>query len=130
MRPTRARRCGWPLPAAITLLADGLPYNRLAALDTRSDPARARARFEQSLAIRERLAAATDDAGDAYNLACTRARLGAAAAALSALERAVSLGFTNADHAASDADLASLQADPRFHASLEAMRERHRAAPA
>lgn len=34
MRPTRARRCGWPLPAAITLLADGLRSTARAALAT------------------------------------------------------------------------------------------------
>jgi predicted esterase len=53
-----------------------------------------------------------------YNLACSRARVGARTEALDALEEAVALGFSDRDHIASDEDLSSLRGEARFQALL------------
>ncbi|MBK7406139.1 MAG: tetratricopeptide repeat protein [Phycisphaerales bacterium] len=50
----------------------------------------------------------------AYNEACCLALAGQSDAALDALARAVGLGYTDADHAGSDSDLASLRDSDRF----------------
>jgi len=57
-----------------------------------------------------------------YNLACSLALLERADAALEALERAVALGYTDADFLASDPDLASLHQEARFRALLRRLR--------
>jgi acetyl esterase/lipase len=57
-----------------------------------------------------------------YNLACARALGGEPEKALAALEKAVSSGFGDATALESDADLASLHADPRFAALLRKLR--------
>jgi Flp pilus assembly protein TadD len=62
-----------------------------------------------------------DDPDMQYGLACTRARLGQTAEALTALARSVELGNTDADHAAQDADLRSLRGLPEFATILEQM---------
>jgi predicted esterase len=49
-----------------------------------------------------------------YNLACAEARLGRKEPALSALEKAVELGFDDAAHIEKDDDLVSLRAEPRY----------------
>jgi arylsulfatase A-like enzyme/thioredoxin-like negative regulator of GroEL len=51
---------------------------------------------------------------DFYNLGCARARLGETDAALSALSRAIELGYHKAGKLLEDPDLAALQDDPRF----------------
>ncbi len=53
-----------------------------------------------------------------YDLARARARTGASQAALDALEKAVSLGFSDRDQMASDPDLDPLRAEPRYQALL------------
>ena len=53
-----------------------------------------------------------------YNLACSRARVGARTEALDALEEAVALGFSDRAHIASDDDLSSLRGEARFQALL------------
>ncbi|MBQ6923033.1 MAG: hypothetical protein IJQ73_00180 [Kiritimatiellae bacterium] len=55
-----------------------------------------------------------EDATWRYNLACSRARRGKPREALAELEKAVRLGFTNADDIAADTDLAVLRRDPAF----------------
>ncbi len=55
-----------------------------------------------------------EDATWRYNLACSRARRGRPREALAELEKAVRLGFTDADQIAADADLAILRRDPAF----------------
>lgn len=49
-----------------------------------------------------------------YNLACSLALLGRIDAALLELERAVELGYGDADHLEADEDLAALRGDARF----------------
>ena len=57
-------------------------------------------------------------ADTAYDVACALARAGDREGALGLLERATELGFRKRNVAASDPDLASLHAEPRFHAWL------------
>ena len=63
-----------------------------------------------------------DDAEVQYALACSRARLGRAEDALTALGRSAELGNTDADWAAQDPDLRSLRGLPEFDAILARMR--------
>jgi tetratricopeptide (TPR) repeat protein len=56
-----------------------------------------------------------------YNLACCRARVGARGAALDALEEAISLGFSDGELLASDADLESLRGEDRFRALVASL---------
>ena len=49
-----------------------------------------------------------------YNLACSLARTAQPAAAFDALEKAVALGYDDAEWMREDDDLASLRADPRY----------------
>jgi C-terminal processing protease CtpA/Prc len=58
----------------------------------------------------------------AYNAACCQALQGQKEEAFRSLERAVAAGFHHADGAARDADLVSLQADPRWAVLLDRMR--------
>jgi tetratricopeptide (TPR) repeat protein len=67
-----------------------------------------------------------DNDGNHYNLACALARGGDAPSALTTLQRATALGWTDADWAAEDADLLSLRSLPDFQAILDEMRERAR----
>lgn len=54
-----------------------------------------------------------------YDIACAHARLGHEAAALDALERAITLGFDDAATLRTDTDLESLHDEPRFQEALE-----------
>lgn len=63
-----------------------------------------------------------ENGGCRYDLACALARSGDAAGALEALSACVPLGWTNADHAAQDADLGTLRGLPEFNAVLRLMR--------
>src|SRR4051794_1222724 len=49
-----------------------------------------------------------------YNLACSYALLGMIEPAISALQRALELGYRHLDHLRRDPDLKSLRRDPRF----------------
>lgn len=55
-----------------------------------------------------------DRANPWYNLGCSHARAGNRRAALDALEKAISLGFNDAEHLAADEDLVSLREEKRF----------------
>lgn len=57
-----------------------------------------------------------------YNLACSLALSGESAAACVALERAVELGYSDAEHLLADADLASLQGSATFERVLARLR--------
>lgn len=57
-----------------------------------------------------------------YNLACVLARQGKTADALAGLEKAVELGFVDAEHIRGDEDLASLREEERFAKAVEAAR--------
>ncbi len=59
--------------------------------------------------------------GHFYNYACCLARTGQVDEALVALEKAVRVGFSDADLARKDADLESLREQPRFLALLRSM---------
>jgi hypothetical protein len=59
----------------------------------------------------------------AYGLACNYARLGQKENALEALARSVHDGFTDAEHARTDEDLAPLRTQPRFSKLLSEMKE-------
>ena len=63
-----------------------------------------------------------EDATWRYNLACSRARLGKPREALAELEKAVRLGFTDADQIAADTDLAVLRRDTAFARILDEAR--------
>jgi tetratricopeptide (TPR) repeat protein len=58
----------------------------------------------------------------AYNTACCYALLGEKANALEWLERAVKLGFSDADHIDKDSDLDSLRTDSRFRTIVEKLK--------
>lgn len=59
----------------------------------------------------------------AYDIACSHARAGNAAAAQQMLERAASLGFRNVAHASRDPDLAALQQTVPFNEWLRRLQE-------
>ena len=78
---------------------------------------------ESSVEARNRRFAASPTSGNAaYNVACALALDGRTAEALQALERSVEIGYSDADHAADDSDLASLRSDAKFQELLEQMR--------
>jgi C-terminal processing protease CtpA/Prc len=60
-----------------------------------------------------------------YDAACYHARAGDTDTALAELRQAVEAGYTNAEHAVGDKDLAALRDDARFRALLAQMREKH-----
>ncbi len=64
----------------------------------------------------------TSHIGTGLSVLCASARIGEARRAFDALTRSVALGYTNADWAAEDDDLASLRGLPEFEALLERMR--------
>ncbi|MEZ5975243.1 MAG: hypothetical protein R3F17_15435 [Planctomycetota bacterium] len=57
-----------------------------------------------------------------YNLACSRALTEDAPGALDSLERAVRLGFHDADYVLADPDLVSLHGFPRFQSLVQTLR--------
>src|SRR5947207_13726441 len=66
-------------------------------------------------ALDEALALAPDDPVNLYNLACAKARLGKADAAVGCLERAAAAGFSDFALISRDPDLAPARALPRFN---------------
>jgi tetratricopeptide (TPR) repeat protein len=60
----------------------------------------------------------------AYNTACCHALLGETDNALEWLEKAVKLGYSDADHIDKDSDLDSLRNEPRFRAIVEQLKSR------
>lgn len=61
-----------------------------------------------------------------YDIACSETRLGRVADAFRSLEQAAKNGYTDADHAVVDGDLAPLRDDQRFALALQAFRENAR----
>lgn len=70
-----------------------------------------------------------DDSLTWYNLACTYALLKRIDESLSALRRAVELGYTDFDYVRKDPDLANLRQTPKFREFLESVVP-HRTPPA
>ncbi len=82
-------------------------------------------RHEEGLSLDRRLVELLpDDATARYNLACSLALCHASAAALVELERAIELGYSDAEHLLADEDLASLRQEPSFLALVERLRSR------
>lgn len=80
-------------------------------------------RHEEGLSLDRRLVELLpDDATARYNLACSLALCRASAAALLELERAIELGYSDADHLLADEDLSSLRQEPNFLALVERLR--------
>ncbi len=80
-------------------------------------------RHEEGLSLDRRLVELLpDDATARYNLACSLALCHASAAALLELERAIELGYSDADHLLADEDLSSLRHEPNFLALVERLR--------
>ncbi|MEW6071893.1 MAG: tetratricopeptide repeat protein [Planctomycetota bacterium] len=72
-------------------------------------------RLEEGLATDQKLLRlAPDNPTVHYNLACSLALLGHVDGALDALERAVELGYDDAEHLVRDDDLHPLRREPRF----------------
>ncbi|MGE0128135.1 MAG: site-2 protease family protein [Blastocatellales bacterium] len=65
----------------------------------------------------------TKEPGAAYNIACAEARAGRDDEALAWVERAVEVGFRDADALASDPDLAALRSRPEFELICGKLRE-------
>ena len=65
---------------------------------------------------------APEDPTAHYNLGCTLALLGRADEAFERIERALELGWDDADHMEQDEDLVPLRSDPRFAAILARLR--------
>jgi thiol-disulfide isomerase/thioredoxin len=79
-------------------------------------------RYEKAVTIWERLEPmAPENPGPTYALACGLAQLGHAEAGFEALDRAIALGFAEADAARNDEDLTSLRDDARFAGAIERM---------
>lgn len=81
-------------------------------LHRKGDHARAAAGFERAAALEPEASVAL------YNVACARAMMGDEAAALDALRRAIEAGWSDADHARADGDLALLRGREDFEALL------------
>ncbi len=88
-------------------------------LTARALAAYQRGDIEQALALTKKAhAAAPEDSIPLYNLACFHALLGHKQEALGWLEKAVEAGFYAPGKVASDPDLDSLRAEPRYKAAL------------
>ncbi len=80
-------------------------------------------KHREGLAVDQELVRlAPDNATAHYNLGCSLALCGEVAAALDALERAVELGYDDAQHLEHDADLRALRREPRFDALIQRLR--------
>lgn len=80
-------------------------------------------RHEEGLAVDQRLVRlAPDNSTVHYNLACSLALLERTDEALDALERAVELGYDDAEHLVQDQDLAALRGEPRFEELVRRLR--------
>jgi Flp pilus assembly protein TadD len=95
-------------------------------LDARSDLGHILTRLgrhQEALAVDRELVQRTPECETAhYNLACSLALTGALDEALTSLERAVSLGFTDDEQMSADEDLAALRELPAFRALVERLR--------
>jgi len=76
-------------------------------------------RFKEAAELYARaIEAGADDAGVAYNAACSFALAGDRDRAFAYLDKAVDLGYANPDEAGRDKDFESLRGDPRWEAAL------------
>ncbi len=83
-------------------------------------------RHEEGLTVDRRLVRlAPDNSTVHYNLACSLALLGRAGDAVGALQRAVELGYDDAEHLIADEDLADLREEPRFREIVRRLRVIH-----
>jgi len=81
--------------------------------------------YEQGLRLMEQArAAAPEDSGVLYDLACFHALLGQRDQAVDVLRRAVASGYYCPNHIQQDADMESVRSDPRFDAIVRIARER------
>lgn len=77
----------------------------------------------EGLKVDERLATLKeDDPIVHYNLACSCSLLNQSDRAFAALERAMALGYRDADHMDKDGDLDNVRADPRYASATTRMR--------
>ena len=121
--------CGGAPPAQTAEDPDKAVMDALVALEQRARAARAAgdddtllSLYQQMLAV-EMPAKLRDFRGRLnYSVACLHGKAGRAEAALAAVEAASKTGWTAADHAAHDPDLALIRTDPRFAAALAEMR--------
>ena len=82
-------------------------------------------RYQDGLAADRDMVRMTPQAPTAwYNLACSLALTGQAGEAFAALDKAVALGYDDADWLRTDPDLAPLHADPRFGRLLARFQDR------
>lgn len=127
-----------PIPAprlAATLHALGLDFlvgilevevsrhpENLAALCELGHALTRAGRYEKGLAVdREIVRRRPDDPTSHYNLACSLALLGQKEPSLEALERAVALGYDDAEQLLQDEDLVDLHGEPRFQTVLRSI---------
>lgn len=76
-------------------------------------------RHQEGLAVDQRLVRlAPQECTVHYNLACSLALLGRSSESLDSLERAIELGYDDAEFMLGDADLAGVREDPRFRELL------------
>jgi len=93
----------------------GLAHARVGyILASQGSPAAAVEHFQREIALEHGVATAT------YNVACMQSLAGDGEAALAALQKAVRLGFANADLLKKDTDLATIRGSAAFDAALAA----------
>lgn len=81
------------------------------------------AMYAEGLKVDQRLVALReDDPIVRYNLACSYALLNQADKAFAALDQAITLGYTDADHMDKDEDLDKVRSDPRYAEATARMR--------
>lgn len=96
----------------------------LDALRTLAYAYTAAGRLEDALATDRRLVEADPTRADLrYDLACSFALLSRNEEALDELEKAVALGFRDAEHLSEDTDLDGLRKDPRFVAIVALLKK-------
>lgn len=80
-------------------------------------------RYREGLAVDEALVGlAPDNATAHYNFACSLALCGQRNRALDELEKAVELGYDDAEHLTHDEDLRELRTEPRFDALVRRLK--------
>lgn len=99
--------------------------NNVIALHTLGNSLTRLGRHEEALEIDKRLTTISpDDETAFYNLACSYSNLGLLDDAISALRRAVALGYENIEFMQKDPDLSNVRRDPRFKRIVEEIRRR------
>ena len=113
----------WPLRADLEARINAAEVTRL--LREASDHHRQK-RYREAIETFKKLIEAHPKSGHviaaAYNTACCYALLGEKATALDWLERAVKMGYSDADHLDKDSDLDSIRSDSKFRTIVENMK--------